>query len=232
MPDINLHFDLDDAQLPVDYLLTDQTPESLAAADIWQRSGSIRNAAFPAAEADLLPEQGFGSYALLGERQRVRSGKNMNFCEEDQAVKTRITVWSAGACLLLLLITGVVWYRQFAVYQQLGSEVRQLQERVEQLQGFDRQAGAGQWEQERQGFQADIQALCRVLDQVTEMQEELIVTRWSYRQGRLDIYAEAMNNEAFMELMNRIALYGGKLPVLESYTRQKDRIIFVLSVNR
>jgi type IV pilus assembly protein PilM len=222
-----------DYPVPLDYVLSDQSPQAEAVVNILIEGGFVREqkrtVRYLEQGKKTAEDHRFQELALIGEMQRVSKKKNMNVYRpilRPIKVKTLVSVASLMLCVLLLLM-GIVWYPAVTDFHRLQSEVSLLQDQIKQAQSQEEQAMWMDWQDQTDKSAADIQKVREIMELV---EEEVNLTRLDYKQGVLILWIECSDNLAAVQLIGNLTAEGWKNPLLYDYKYQNAKISFCLRV--
>lgn len=231
----NIYLGLKDYELPVDLIITDGSVQAERVGTLLFESGLAKEHSGTISWALGLGgekmEEGFKSYALLGEMIRVHSKRNMDFNRlflRPSKVRTLRLLFGLGL-LVFLFFGGLFWYPQIWNFLHIQEEIISLQDRQDKLEFEVEQSTWVEWQRTQESSRNDLERMQKALAQV---RDDISLTRLNYKQGALYLWAECPDNNAITTIMGILIAEGWREPVLVDYQYRQQKIIFAVSVKR
>ncbi|HHV63639.1 MAG TPA: hypothetical protein GXX46_00960 [Peptococcaceae bacterium] len=232
----HVYLGLNDLDLPVEYLSTDSSMLTEKVAELLQKAGFVQQRLNMPENlngnwAQLVKEQGFKVYALLGEKLRITAKLNVDFYNIfRRRQKAKAIVAILGAFGLICGLTVILLWAPLAKdYLSLQAELALLQSKQEKLLSDEAQMAWKEWRNKQELSSSDLE---RIQKAIALMPSNLQLMRLNYKQRTLYLWAECSENADITQVIAALTAEGWREPYLTDYKYQNGRIAFAVSVQR
>jgi len=231
-----IYLGLNEYDIPVDFVVTDLSEQTNKLASLLLEAGLVKdrlvNFNKKIIDTKIELEQGsttFPTYPLLAEFYRVKENRNLNFFPEFQRVNKAKALILSAVCVLatFLLLANAIWYPKYDDLKKLEQELAYLQDYHAYLQNDEIVIALSEWQAQQK---SKILILEKVLYALKDMEKEISLSRLSFNNNTMYIWAECYNEMAISNTMEKLGNNGWKNPVLIDYYFDNQKLVFCLSV--
>lgn len=230
-----LYLGLNDEEFPVDRVGTDGSDQAEQIALALLKPGRAKK------RLEIMNPQlssfteftpaGSSAYALLGELQRVRRQKTINFfLSLERPKKMKLAAALLGVLLSIFLVAGsLIWYPRITESRQIQKQMDLLHQRITYLETVEEQSRWTEFKVNQAISSEDLERIQKFLEQNPG---EITLTRLNLKQGIAQIWGESRDNASLSRMIGILTAEGWRDPVLVDYSYQSGKITFSLRMKK
>ncbi len=232
VPKYQIFLGLQDYELPVDLIITDGSASADKVSGLLLKSGLAKEQLKIVNRGLTLASEfkdEFRTYALLGELNRVKGKKNIDFYSSFlHPLKVKTIAFLLGVFLLVfLLAASLLWYPRTSEYWHIQKEIVYLQDEINKLEVQEDKLAWYEYKRNQKIVYLNLGRIQKTLEQVAD---DMTLIRLNYKQSTLYIWAECTDNTSIIKMIGILTAEGWREPVLVDYKYQQENISFCLNV--